>query len=443
MKNFLDEIRVYSMVVELDPTKSNDLNKIWTWFKRNHLTDVQDASQFILSVPSLDSVFQTEEYSSHFNFQKIQNSNLWKFMVVLIGCLFRVSNYPLKISESEPFGEQKWVTVEGILTTFARRAGVTNYYIKDADFLQRSENYSRRFFEDRPLTREASFHVVDLVLDYISRHASSDGGIFYEDCWTERRKRGKVEKSKTYSSCSDFALHWLMTYAMFHLSFHDLVAVVNRISRRVETDINRNAQGYCSSKRVLLDNAVTWMLCAFNIRESNRLNDRYDLDDATMALLRFATACARGNSEYVDAKTDGDWVYSTFAATLTARAEELSDSTRHYLKEEYFPLRSRYHRRGTFLDRMNIVASLHAPGDRKEILLKMIRENANSNTKDAIVDGVKKYLGESDLEGSLAFLNEITKDYTVDDLAGQMYRNLVTGTVISSAIKTITEKFAK
>jgi hypothetical protein len=204
MTDYVVESFRYGQLMELDPSKSNDLNKIWTFLKGNFGEvsvdtviggiDLKNNPWIGVGKTSpMATVDEKEVSSHHFSSQKYVN--------ILLGLMIRSKGYDLKIQEKDPmYSVRKYMTVDGILSSWVEvLLEETDLVVIDVCETVKEkvdENSACRFISNFQLNRWEASQLFMKVIDAFY-WAGFDPSFAYPDSYDVRRYWETKRRSKT------------------------------------------------------------------------------------------------------------------------------------------------------------------------------------------------------------------------------------------------------
>jgi hypothetical protein len=207
MTDYVVESFRYGQLMELDPSKSNDLNKIWTFLKGNFGEvsvdtviggiDLKNNPWIGVGKTSpMATVDEKEVSSHHFSSQKYVN--------ILLGLMIRSKGYDLKIQENDPmYSVRKYMTVDGILSSWLEvLLEDTDVVVVDSFEVVKEkvdENSSCRFISNFQLNRWEASQLFMKVVDGFY-WGGFDPSFAYPDTYDVRRywETKRRSNSKTF-----------------------------------------------------------------------------------------------------------------------------------------------------------------------------------------------------------------------------------------------------
>jgi hypothetical protein len=188
------DVTGFCQLQELDPTKSNDFNKIFTFLKRTS-KHALTPSNFVLSIQSFSSL-STEPKSSINSFEDFFFD---KILQIILSFTVRAVDYEMKVEDEKHPNKQRILTIRGIISELYE-----NYIFEGSTWRDRGQQTQFSKIANRMnLTLGTRLHMMDLLFEFCKDRKNYYGlnstTYYYKTSTTRGSKHNRYSAQKTNS----------------------------------------------------------------------------------------------------------------------------------------------------------------------------------------------------------------------------------------------------
>lgn len=233
MKEIFKDLMGYCSLQEMDPTKSNDFNKIHTFLKRHHGDATLD--EFILSINDIGAM----QHNIREKIKSYDQAFFDQLMITILSFGIRVHKVQMKKEVYDSKLEKrvpKNLTLRGVLSEFYEKEQDAGQFTSPDNRGETDFTYILNHFD---LSLDSRLKIMDNMMPFVINHDKYkplDSMYLVWDVYTKRR--GNTEHSKCSQDPSFGALLYMITYDL-RRSPEMVVRMMTRFNYQIEELISK------------------------------------------------------------------------------------------------------------------------------------------------------------------------------------------------------------